>query len=418
MSTRTDLTRLAGRRYRGFMVLLIVVGVIGLIAGSIAGLTTYANRPQGTPEAVEFTDATISSELADATVLALGEATHGNAEFQLQRLTLVRKLPQFRAIMLEEDYGNTAIVDDFVQGGPGTAHDAARQFGFRINHTEQMAELLQWLRDHNAGLPEDQRIRLVGIDTQRVDASKQIALSWLAEYDPPTAEQVRDRLAGWSDEGDDPDATTMRPVVDELMAAIEETPEIPGRAHALNAATALSQHLDLIDAGDLEYSQVRAQIMAANAVRTVDEEHERGNGHSLLFAHNGHVEKTSIAFGGLDLGSLLVDEYGDGYRVIGTELHHSTLISGQRGDRWEVNLTNRTPLRGLFSGTREGYLEFATASPENQELLSRPVRMASAGERFHQWQAKIRWFNSVKMTPSASYDALILVDRATPVTPL
>ena len=158
--------------------------------------------------------------------------------------------------------------------------------------------------------------------------------------------------------------------------------------------------------------------MAGNAIRTVDEESVRGSEHSLLFAHNAHVEKVSVGFGGLDLGSLLVDEYGNDYRVIGTELHHSTLISGAVADRWKVNLTNRTPLRGIFAGTAEGYLEFDTASAQNKELLSQPVRMATAGERFRQWQAWIPFFNSLEMTPSESYDALILVERATPVTPI
>ncbi len=417
MTAQTNL-RPARRRNRGLRALLVILVGIAIAIAGITVWTAYANRAQGTPEAIEFADATISSELADATVLALGEATHGNAEFQLERLGLVQKLPQFRAIMLEEDFGNTAVVDDFVQGGAGTAQDAARQFGFRINHTEQMAELLQWLRDHNAGLPADQRIRLVGVDTQRTDASKQIALDRLAEYDAPTAEQLGDQLAGWTDDSDAPDAASMRPVIGQLIAAIETTPDTDGRAHALNASTALSQHLDLIDASDPEYFAVRAQIMATNVARTVDEERARGNEHSLLFAHNGHVDKASIAFGGLDLGSLLADEYGDGYRVIGTDLHHSTLLSGQGADRWEVNLTNRTPLRGIFADTNEGYLEFATASAESRKLLSHPVRMASAGEQFQQWQAWIPLFNSVKMTPNASYDALILVERATPVTPL
>lgn len=58
------------------------------------------------------------------------------------------------------------------------------------------------------------------------------------------------------------------------------------------------------------------------------------------------------------------------------------------------------------------------ASAENRDLLGRPVRMASAGEAFQQWQAWIPWFNSVQMVPSASYDALILAQQATPVTPL
>ncbi|MDF1488099.1 erythromycin esterase family protein [Tessaracoccus caeni] len=408
----------AKTRRRVLTTLLVVLAAIALLAGGAIGWSLFSTRAQGTPDATEFAEAIVSDEIAVATVLALGEATHGNAEFQFQRLTLVQKLPQFRAIMLEEDYGNTALVDAFIQGGPGTAEDAAKRFGFRLNHTVQMAELLHWLHDHNAGVPDAERIRIVGVDTQRVDASKDIALSWLAQHDEAAAEQLRAQLAGWTDDSDATDAATTRPVVDELVAAVEATPESDGRAHAVNAATALSQGLDLASASDLDYIAVRAQIMAANVGRTVEEEAERGNEHSFLFAHNGHVDKASAAFAAKDLGALLVDEYGDGYRVIGTEVHHSSFITGRGGERWEVSLTNRTPLRGMFDGTAEGYLEFATAAPENRELLNRPVRMASAGEGMQQWQAWIPWFNSVEMTPETSYDALILVESATPVTPL
>ena len=97
--------------------------------------------------------------------------------------------------------------------------------------------------------------------------------------------------------------------------------------------------------------------------------------------------------------------------VIGTEFVSSRFRTGEGRQRWEVTMNNPTPLRGMFTGTTQGYLEFAMASAENRELLGRPVRMASAGEAFQQWQAWIPWFNSVEMVPSASYDALILVQR-------
>ncbi|MGD7707538.1 hypothetical protein [Microlunatus sp. Y2014] len=51
-------------------------------------------------------------------------------------------------------------------------------------------------------------------------------------------------------------------------------------------------------------------------------------------------------------------------------------------------------------------------------LLERRVPMASAGESFRQWQAWIGPLRAVPMVPADSYDALVLVARATPVTPL
>src|SRR5699024_11883342 len=129
--------------------------------------------------------------LGAATVLALGEAPHGNAELRLARLTLVQKLPRFRALGFEEDYGSVALVNEWVQGGPGTAEEAARRFGFALSHTAEMAELLQWIRDHNAGVPAAQRLQLIGMDVQRVDANQQVALDWLAAHDRGEDEAVR-----------------------------------------------------------------------------------------------------------------------------------------------------------------------------------------------------------------------------------
>ena len=420
----TTSRRGAGRRRRGTRVVLVVLAVILVVTAGTIGWRQWSTRPLGQPEATEFTDTTVSTTLGDATVLALGEATHGNAELQLARLTLLQKLPQFRAVVLEEDYGSVARVNEWVQGGPGTVEDAARRFGFDLNHTAEMAELLQWVRDHNTGLPESQRIELVGMDVQRVDANKQVALDWLAEHNHAEASAVRTELSDWTDETNRGDrASELRsaaaPAVDRLLAAIEDTgADAAGRRVALDAATALRQHLALKEAVGPGYGKVRAEVMAANLARTVEQQRDRGNEHTLLFAHNGHVDKVSAAFGHADVGELTADRLGDAYRVIGTEVHDSTLRTGDHEDRWEVTLHNPTPLRGMFEGTDVGYLGFANVSPDNRKILGEPVRMASAGEDFHQWQAWLRWTSSVTMVPADSYDALILVDAATPVTPL
>ncbi|MFT4225351.1 erythromycin esterase family protein [Micropruina sp.] len=409
------------RRRRG-RALIIVVLALALVAVAGGAVRWWQTRPQGNPQAVEFATAPLSPELTGATVLALGEATHGNAEFQRLRLGLVQKLPEFRALVLEEDYGSTARVNEFIQGGPGTAEEAVQRFGFVLNHTAEMAELLSWLRDHNADVSAEQRIQLVGIDVQRIDANKEIALSWLTRHDPDAAKRLRAQLTDWTDAARGAaDAAERgrraRPVVQQLATAISTTSDKPGRLLATNAARTLTQYLDLNGAG-MDYGRRRAELMADNLNRTVAEQHERGNDHSLLFAHNGHVDKASAAFGYRDLGGLAADRLGDGYRVIGTEFVSSRFRTGEGRQRWEVTMNNPTPLRGMFTGTTQGYLEFAMASAENRELLGRPVRMTSAGEAFQQWQAWIPWFNSVEMVPSASYDALILVQQATPVTPL
>ena len=107
------------------------------------------------------------------------------------------------------------------------------------------------------------------------------------------------------------------------------------------------------------YGKVRAEVMAANLARTVEQQRDRGNEHTLLFAHDGHVDKASAAFRDADLGKLAAQKWGDRYRVIGTDLHHARIVTGDREDRWTVTMNNPSPLRGIFAHTDVGYLDFA-----------------------------------------------------------
>lgn len=392
---------------------IVILACLVLLVGVGIGAHQWVTHPRGLPEAVEFAEADLGESITSARVIGLGEATHGNAEFQQLRLELVHKLDDVGVILLEEDFGRLARIDDWVTGGEGEVHQITREFGFVLNHTQEMADFLEGIREINQHRPPERQIHLVGMDVQRVDASKEIALSWLADHDPQAAAELEDQLSGWDDDHDI-DPTTLTPPVEELVAAIESGPADEGQRRAGAAAHALQQHLTLEQSSNR--SATRAEIMAANLIRTVDAIPQ--DQQALVFAHNGHLDKSAAAYGGSDLGSALAEHYGDSYRVIGTEFVHNDLISGQQQKRWSVSWTHRTPLRGMYEGTEQGYLEFASASEQNRELLARQVRMGSAGEGFQQWQAWVPWFNSVAMVPLDSYDALVLVSDVTPVRPL
>lgn len=407
---------MSSRRSAGRVWIVAVCAMITAALGAAVGARLVITRPVGEPHAVEVSEAEFGAPLTGATVLALGEATHGNAEFQRLRQQVLAKLPDTRAIVLEEDYGTVARANAFAQGGEGTPEQAARQLGFAINRTQEVADLLAWLRRQNADRTAEQRIELIGMDVQRYEASKELALRELAASDAGLADRLGRELAGLTDRPSGPDGDTGRAgeAVQELIKALKQN---GSTSVAQNAAAALQQGLRLDSAGS-DYARLRAEIMFDNLRRTVAEQHTRGNRHTLVVGQNGHLDKTSAAFGHADLGELAAREWGQKYRVIGTEFVRSTFVSGERERRWTVTMNNPTPLRGMFTGTRIGLLQFDRVGPANRERLNRPVRMASAGENFKQWQAYIRPLNSVRMVPAGSYDALIMVDRATPVTPL
>ena len=123
-------------------VLLAVLAMI-LVFGSIylhfGGLGTGAGADA--EEFAKYAQSTDMIQIPSGTkMIALGEATHGNAEFQQLRLDVFRQAVEqyrVRALALEDDFGGCEQVDQYIHGGNGTAEQAAAAIGFAIYRTQE-----------------------------------------------------------------------------------------------------------------------------------------------------------------------------------------------------------------------------------------------------------------------------------------
>lgn len=416
----------SGRRARRLLIilaaiLLLVAGVI--ILGVILILVTgaLASRPAGTPEAVELADADLSDNMTSATVLAVGEATHGTREFRTAWQTVAQKVADkgFTTIALEENAGPVTLVDAYVQGGPGTAEEAAQRFGFRLNKTREMADFLKWAREYNEGRAEDQRIRFYGLDMQRPTGDRDVALTWLRDVNAEAAASLTKRLESiTSSTANDKDAgTSLLPVAQDLKSAVDTAASGRNDDATLRAqlsATALVQGMKRASVGVSTYD--RDAALHDNLAWLVQQRETAGGHHTLLLAHNGHVDRAGQASTapGSKLGVLAAQHWGDKYRVIGTDARIVKLTN----DGQVFSFTVNSPIRGIFAGTKVGYLEVATSSPTNREVLNRAMPMASAGNLFASWYAWIPFFHEIRVTPAQDWDALIYIDESSPTTPL
>lgn len=407
---------------RTFRSLAAIVGVLTLAVAGTAGWLSWSGRPVGEPQAVGFADATLSKRVTSATVLALGEATHGTHEFQALRLELLQKVvgAGFTTVALEEDFGSVAAVDAWAQGGTGTVGAAVQRFGYAVSRTREMADLLTWARSYNAGRPEAQRVHFVGVDLQRPDADKAVALGWLAKVKPDTAQTLAARLDSLTDDSrlDKTVAADVPAALADLDAAIRAADDgTPAASDALHAVQVLEQDRALAANWS---GPARDRFMFENLRWVVDSAARRGRTHTLLFSHNGHVDRAAQATsaGAPTLGSLAAAAYGDAYRVIGTDAHRTRFLSGDGADREEFSLTIESPYRGMFVGTQAGYLEMAEASGANAEVVRSRTRMVSAGEQFVGWYAWLPQLHSVQVIPAQAWDAVIYLEDTTPVTML
>ena len=164
--------------------------LIPIIAAAVvvAGVLAFTLKKPGKIDGFENAATTVKGiEIPEGTrIVALGEATHGNKEFQELKLevfqTLVEKT-NVRALILEGDFGGCAKANKYIQGGEGTAEEVTRELGYRIYRTDDMCALVQWMHDYNMTAPEDQKVRLYGMDIQRAMNAKQLIKDMYAVVD-------------------------------------------------------------------------------------------------------------------------------------------------------------------------------------------------------------------------------------------
>lgn len=410
------------RRLRpALLVPLVLVLIVAVAVGGWFGVRAAAGAPAGEPQAVELAGAEISDDLAGATVLAVGEATHGTHEFRVAWRLVAQKVVDrgFTTIAMEENAGRVSQVDAWVQGGPGTAEEAVGRFGFRISRIREMVDLLTWARAYNAGRPVGERVRFYGLDMQRPGADRDVALAWLATVAPDAAASLAPGLAAITDDSahEQALADSQAPAARDLLAAVETASAARADDDALRALLSARALVQALERGSQGYRGFdRDAALADNLGLVVERRAGAGGRHTLLLAHNGHVDRSGQASlaPGSRLGVLAAERWGDAYRAIGTDARVTRLADGGAVHEFTVD----SPVRGLFAGTRIGYLEVAQASAANREVLDRSMPMASAGSPFEAIHAWLPFSHEVWVTPSQTWDALIFVADSTPVTPL
>ncbi len=108
--------------------------------------------------------------LVQTSILGAGEATHGTHEFATARLALFQYLVNkhgYNTFFLEADYGFCLKINDFVQGKSDSAIDALNGIRLWPFISEEMLDVLQWMRNYNQENPQ-KKLEFIGADMQYI----------------------------------------------------------------------------------------------------------------------------------------------------------------------------------------------------------------------------------------------------------
>lgn len=377
--------------------------------------------------------------------VAIGEASHGTHEFYEWRARLTRRLIEETGatwIGVEGDWPDCWRIDRWVRGLTDSELDArAMLAGFDRWPTwmwanTDVADFLDWLRQHNLGRAAAARVGFYGLDVYSLWDSLQRVMTWLAAEDPDAVPLASRAWQCFAPFDKDPHryawntrlvpATCESDVVDLLV-------EVRRRAAADgdDAFDAMQNAAVAVEAERYYRAMVRTDrgswnIRDSHMMDTVDRlaGHLGPHGQGILWAHNTHVgdarATTMTDAGLLNLGQLLRERYGsDRVLLVGMASYSGEVTAARAwGDE-----ERRMPVPAAREDSHEGLLHRALGEPSVIDFgpdRSRPWLAHRAGHRAIGvvYDPASESGNYVPTTMGERYDALLWFERTLALHPL
>ncbi|MEV0588486.1 erythromycin esterase family protein [Nonomuraea sp. NPDC050310] len=299
----------------------------------VAGLERHAQALRSTRPGGQARDLRPLTEMIKgATIVGVGEATHGSKELFTLRHRMFRHLVEtqgFTTLALEATWSAGVRLDDYVRTGKGdlrTILTEEFENDYGSWRTQEWAELYEWMREYNRTAPN--KLRVMGFDIGDVHPGQyQRVLAWADRHQPSLAPELRRRYAG---------LLALPGGTAERMAALATLPAPRLKALAEDAEAAY-RLLEKADPYVAQEARVIAQMATmytleppklhlhrdkAMADNTVWWQRHTGT-KTVVAAHNGHVGYVS-AFPQhypITQGAYLRSLVGDSYVAIGTTIN-------------------------------------------------------------------------------------------------
>ncbi|MER6914669.1 erythromycin esterase family protein [Streptomyces sp. NPDC000594] len=373
-----------------------------------------------------------------ASIVGLGEATHGSGEFFRVKHRILEHLVEragFTTFALEANWSTGVRLDDYVVHGRGDLEQIMReefQSSYTLWNTREYRDLIRWMREHNLRHPRHP-VRFMGNDCSYASAALfDTVTRYVADHRPGLLAEVRERYRPWRPTGTVAETVSgllaaplaerhrMRDDLAAVAALIERRPDgaDPERhSWVRRHARAIAQvggfyaydYFDPAQTGPM--MRYRDRVMAENTVWW----QRRTGGRVLLSAHNGHVGYETVdpeRYPKLQ-GAFLREMVGDRYVSVG--------FTFGRGSFHAMDLTDPAEplrefsIRGPEPGSAEETLERVARQDHYLDLRTVPAPAREWLNTYRPvWSIGNSWPERARPARLATgYDILIHLRRVT-----
>ena len=413
-----------------FKFFAITIFSIALLAGLADAVWVFVPRLLSARKIAEVDSAAKKVEdltiPESARVIALGEATHGNKEFQELRLEVLKHLIQstkVRSFALEADWGEGMTINNYIHGGGGNASDIVKNLAFSIYHTKEMADLIEWMREYNETVPESEKLNFYGFDMQNPDKDLKFITEFCKRSKILTDVDLEKSLLPITSENSDKILEILGKISDAMTEEyniIGEQRKIAPYLQAVNVFAQSVEYYKTINKSPIESSTVRDKYMAEN-VQWI-QEYEEGLGRSQVFisGHDGHIAFSMPNY--VNMGHNLHEHYNSAYFAIGTDFYNTSVNVPDfenNGIRTTAKFCSADTLAYQAKYHNNKYLlQFSDVDEKNEKvnkLINSPLNMGSLGEEYYFFMKLLPITHIVRETPAKLYDAMIFLYETTPI---
>lgn len=362
-------------------------------------------------------------------LVGLGEASHGASEYQKMKKEVFQTLVEnngCHTFIIEGDFGGSLKVDAYVNGAEVNPEAVIKEIGFGIYRTEEMVDIIEWMRSYNETATAGKEIHFYGMDMQRFDNNKEYLFNILSKAAPALNDKYMTVLSQITDdnrfdiskESLNDISVNLNNLMNDMDSNEKDIVTATDQIHfdfARECANAMHDYCEILIANDRDYSAMRDKSMYNRIQWFIS----KGDG-SVIFinGHNGHMGKTSVADYKC-LGSMLNDNMKDSYFAIGTDAK-DTQFSSQNEDGSfrvvEVSNKNQFNTQSMTSGMY--YIDFSDDAIKNnetwQQIINKKQSFITLNVGLSDFQTKSKAFYTTSIVPADTYDAMIIFDKVKP----
>ena len=344
--------------------------------------------------------------IGDARIVSLGEATHGTSEFFKMKHRILEFLVQemdFTLFAIEANWMEANRVNDYVLTGEGDAALLLAGLYFWTWNTQEVLDMIQWMRSYNAGQADGKKVQFLGFDMQfpalamdhvrdyflEVDSAK---VAWLDSVYACFRAYENERGSYWNyrevpDEVQDQCRVSVGCVYDTLAAnqSRYETMSSPAEwVLALQNARIVVQTEDHHADRGVGW---RDMYMAENMAWILDQAGQEAK--IVLWAHNEHVRKDTDER--YRMGSFLRQEYGDEMVIFGFSFYQGT-FNAINFDREILDYTGNA-VHEVTAPTGSSYETYFHLAGESRMILD--LRGIDYDRNVTRWLSGPRLFRTI-----------------------